>query len=338
LNWGTLLLEALAVGALLYLLLRRRGIVGQRKGQVQPLLAAVGRGQISYLKGSRTGPTVVLLHGFAADKEHWLPLVPLLEKHDYQVVVPDLPGFGANFREADVTYDAPALARQLRSFARAADLGVFHLVGHSIGATIAASYAYAFPIEVASLTLIEPLGLTSPSQSDFDRLLAQKRNPFLVGSAAAYDALVAFTTVRPPPINSALKKKRIETLSGDRPFYQAVWGSLVSGDRARLLDILLPEMKVRTLAVFGGSSRVVHQSAAKMLERRLEKHDSRVVVIPGAGHWLHLEKPQQLADELVAFFRARPQPTGERAAKQPAPEPPGSGAPASVDPPRPRAG
>jgi pimeloyl-ACP methyl ester carboxylesterase len=92
--------------------------------------------------------------------------------------------------------------------------------------------------------------------------------------------------------------------------------------------MLLPEMKTRTLAVFGGASRAVHPSVAKMLERRLEKHDSKVVVIPGAGHWLHLEKPQQLATELVAFFRARPQPTDERGARRAAAEPPGRGAPA----------
>lgn len=311
-SWTTLLLEALGVAVLVWLLLRYR----KSRAPLEAQLVAVGRGQISYLRGGRKGPTVVLLHGFAADKEHWLPLLPLLEKHDYQVIVPDLPGFGANFREADASYDAPALARQLRGFARAADLGMFHLVGHSIGATLAASYAYAFPVEVASLTLIEPLGLTSPSQSDLDRLLAQKRNPFLVGSVAAYDALLAFTTVKPPPMPSSLKKKRAETMAADRAFYQTVWGSLVAGERAGLLDMLLPELKVRTLAVFGGASRAVHPSTAKMLERRLEQHDSKVVSIPGAGHWLHLEKPQQLADVLVTFFRARPQPADERAARR----------------------
>lgn len=310
-SW-TLLLEFLGVAGLAWFLIRHR----RAKAPPEPQLVAIGRGQISYLRGKGKGPTVVLLHGFAADKEHWLPLMPLLEKHGYQVIAPDLPGFGANFREAEASYDAPALARQLRAFARAADLGMFHLVGHSIGATLAASYAYAFPVEVASLTLIEPLGLTSPSQSDLDRLLAQKRNPFLVGSVGAYDALLAFTTVKPPAMAGSLKKKRAETMAADRPFYQNVWASLVSGDRAGLLDMLLPELKVRTLALFGGASRAVHPSTAKMLERRLEQHDSKVTTIQGAGHWLHLEKPQQLAEELVAFFRARPQPAEDRAAKR----------------------
>jgi pimeloyl-ACP methyl ester carboxylesterase len=304
LNWPLLLLEGTGVAILVYVLLKRRGVFGKRKGAAEELLAAVGRGQMSYLKGSRKGPTVLLLHGFAADKEHWLPLLPLLEKHDYQVVAPDLPGFGANFRDAEGQYDAPALAKQLRAFARAADLGMFHLVGHSIGATIAASYAYAFPVEVASLTLIEPLGLTSPSQSDVDRLLAQKRNPFLVSSLATYDSLLALATVKPPPMTAQLKKKRADALAGDRAFYQNVWNTLVAGERAGLVDMLLPELKVRTLAVFGASSRVVHPSTAKMLERRLER-DSRVVVLPGCGHWLHLEKPAELVEELVAFFRAR---------------------------------
>ena len=323
-SW-TLLLEALGVAALAWWLLRYR----RSRKPLEAQIVAVGRGQISYLKGKGGGPTVVLLHGFAADKEHWLPLMPLLEKHGYQVFVPDLPGFGANFREAEANYEAPALARQLHGFVRAADIGVFHLVGHSVGATLAASYAYAFPIEVASLTLIEPLGLTSPSASDLDRLLAQKRNPFLVGSTAAYDALVAFATVKPVAMSGSVKRKRAEALAADRPFYQNVWASLVSGDRGRLLDMLLPEIKVRTLAVFGGASRAVHPSTAKMLERRLDKHDSKVVVLQGTGHWLHLEKPEQLANELVTFFRARPQPADERAPRRAAAEPADSGEPAA---------
>lgn len=300
------LAEAAAVVALLFVLYKRGtfGALGKGKPKIEERLVSVGRGQMSYLMGSRKGPTVLLLHGFAADKEHWLEVIPHLEAAGYQVVAPDLPGFGANFRDVTGQYDAASLARQIRTFARQADLGMFHLVGHSIGSIVAASYAYAFPVEVASLTLIEPLGLTAPGESDLDKSLAKKRNPFLVASPAAYDALLGFVAATPLQMNAKLKKKRAEALAADRGFYAEVWEKLMAGDRGNLLDLVLPELQVRTLAVFGAKSRVVHPMTAKMVEKRLEGKDARTLVLPGTGHWPLLEKPKELADALVAFFKS----------------------------------
>ena len=54
--------------------------------------------KLVWLEGGNTnGPAVVLLHGFAASKENWLPLLPLLSRH-YHLYVPDLPGWGESSR------------------------------------------------------------------------------------------------------------------------------------------------------------------------------------------------------------------------------------------------
>jgi pimeloyl-ACP methyl ester carboxylesterase len=71
-----------------------------------------------------------------------------------------------------------------------------------------------------------------------------------------------------------------------------------------VIDLLMPEIKTRTLAVFGGRSKVVLPITAKVIEKRLEEKDARVVVIPDSGHWPMVEQPQELAHELLAFFRA----------------------------------
>jgi abhydrolase domain-containing protein 6 len=305
LDWPLLLAQAAGVAALLYVLYRR-GTFGKLGGKpkIEERLVSVGRGQMAYLMGSKKGPTVLLLHGFAADKEHWLDVIPFLEAAGYQVVAPDLPGFGANFRDVQGQYDGTSLARQVRTFARQADLGMFHLVGHSIGAIVAASYAYAFPVEIASLTLIEPLGITVPVDSELDRQLAKGRNPFLVASPASYDALVSFATATPPAMPAKLRKKRGEALAHDRAFYDDMWSKLMRGERGKLLDLVLPELQVRTLAVFGAKSRAVHPMTAKMVDKRLEGKGAQTVVLPDCGHWPMLEKPRELAEALITFFRS----------------------------------
>ena len=304
-NW-LVVAEGAGVAALIYVLVKR-GTFKRGKGgaarKAEERVVAVGKGQISYLAAGpeKASSTVVLLHGFAADKEHWLDVIPLLAADGYQVIAPDLPGFGANFPDPDGQFDATSLAKQMRTFARQAGLVSFHLVGHSIGAIVAASYAYASPTDVATLTLIEPLGVTGPADSDFDRQLKSHRNPFLIGKVEQYDQLVAYTTATPPAMPAARKRRRAEGLAGHRPFYQLVWSKLLEGERGRILDLILPELKKRTLIVFGAKSKVVHPATGKMLELRMP--DARVGVIPDSGHWLMLEKPKDLADLLVAFFR-----------------------------------
>jgi pimeloyl-ACP methyl ester carboxylesterase len=301
-NW-LFVAEGAGVAALL-VVLAKRGFFkrGKGGGKIEERVVAVGKGQISYLVAGnkQASSTVVLLHGFAADKEHWLDVIPLLAADGHQVVAPDLPGFGANFPDPDGQFDAASLAKQMRTFARQAGLVSFHLVGHSIGAIIAASYAYAAPTEVASLTLIEPLGVSGPGESDFDRQLKNHRNPFLIGKAEGYDQLLAYATATPPAMQPARKRRRAEGLANNRPFYQLVWSKLLEGERGRLLDLLAPELKKRTLVVLGAKSKVVHQATGKMLELRMP--DARVGVIPDSGHWLTLEKPKELAELLIAFF------------------------------------
>ena len=68
----------------------------------------------------------------------------------------------------------------------------FHLVGHSVGGSIAAAVAYGASQEVASLTLIEPFGVRVPYQSKLDEILAQERNPMVIATPTAYDNLLGF--------------------------------------------------------------------------------------------------------------------------------------------------
>jgi pimeloyl-ACP methyl ester carboxylesterase len=48
------------------------------------------------------GPAVVLLRGFPDSSALWRHQIPVLTEAGYRVIVPDLRGFGASDRPADV--------------------------------------------------------------------------------------------------------------------------------------------------------------------------------------------------------------------------------------------
>ena len=134
-----------------------------RAGHLREAMAAklethsvqVGDTRWSYYEGGE-GPTIVLLHGFAGDKEVWLPVAALLTAH-FHLVIPDLPGWGESSRVAQGNYDVDAQAARLDAFVQALRLPRFMLAGHGTGATIAAAYAADQPQRVAGVALLDAI-------------------------------------------------------------------------------------------------------------------------------------------------------------------------------------
>jgi FAD/FMN-containing dehydrogenase/pimeloyl-ACP methyl ester carboxylesterase len=98
-----------------------------------------------------SGAPVVRLHGPAGNAAHWLRVLPELTR-THRVVAPDLPGHGATGPADDVVSWLRALIEQTCDAPAA-------LVGHALGAAIAARYAAAPGTRVERLVLVDPLGL-----------------------------------------------------------------------------------------------------------------------------------------------------------------------------------
>ncbi len=271
----------------------------------QKSLQAAGQ-DMWYLEGG-TRPDarpVLLLHGFAGDKENWNELGQLLINEGCHIVAPDLPGFGQNAKNPKLSYDVTTQTKRVRAFVNKSGLKSFHLVGHSVGGSIAAAIAYSAPQEVASLTLIEPFGVRVPYETELDKMLEQKRNPMVIATPMAYDNLRGFVFHQPPEISPALKKLRAEQAAENRVFNLKVWKESREGERANLLDLLLPEIKLKTLVVQGAQSNVVHPSTPGVVAAMMI--DARSAVIEDCGHFPMLEQPQATADQLLSFFKTIP--------------------------------
>lgn len=102
--------------------------------------------------GSRSAPTLLLLHGFAASSYMYRDVITALAD-TYHVIAPDLPSFGyteAPAREAyDYTFDN--LARTLGQFAEQLKLDHYALMVHDYGAPIGWRLASAHPERITAL-------------------------------------------------------------------------------------------------------------------------------------------------------------------------------------------
>lgn len=259
----------------------------------------VGDRDFWYLEGGAgQSLSVLLLHGFAGDKEQWLGVMPQLLVRGLRVIALDLPGCGQNDKDPEDDYDIMSQVKLVRGFAQRVGVKSAHLVGASMGGTVAAAFAYAAPDFARSLTMIEPFGLRVPRQSELDTMLEQGRNPLIIAAPAAYDNLVGFLCTQ--PLSDRFKRQRAERLAADRPVNMKIWNDVREGERAYLLDLLLPELEVRTLVIQGEKSKVVHPASVEVIRGMMK--NVRTVVIPDCGHLPMLEKPAETVQHLAAFL------------------------------------
>jgi len=102
------------------------------------------------------GPVLILLHG-ANGSMSLLPIVEQLSEN-YQVILPDHPGFGGTKR-AEWINTIPDLAYFYLDIFEAMDLNKIHLVGHSMGGWISAEIAIRDSHRIRSLTLVSSAGI-----------------------------------------------------------------------------------------------------------------------------------------------------------------------------------
>lgn len=121
---------------------------------------------VAYDSGNRKKPAIILLHGIAATSKTWDSLISKLDTVNNRVIAIDLLGFGDSIKPVDCDYSVDDHVIYLRKTIRKLKVKKpYKIVGHSMGAIIAAHYSSLFPFEVEKQFL-----LSLPLYSEDDRL------------------------------------------------------------------------------------------------------------------------------------------------------------------------
>jgi pimeloyl-ACP methyl ester carboxylesterase len=254
----------------------------------------VGKHSIVYLEGGR-GPSVLLLHGFGADKDNWNFFSRYLTKR-YRVIAPDLPGFGESSKIWSDQYHIAAQVERVHEFAKEIGLTKFHLVGNSMGGLIAGVYAATYPAEILTLCLLDPAGVES-EPSPFSLELEKGNNPLIVESVSDYDKLLDFTFAKRPSLPDPLKSYFAEIAVQRKDFYKKVFIEATPGNQ---LEAVMTRIRAKTLILWGDSDRVLSVSSAQVLQKGIRK--SKVIVLKNCGHMPMLEKPEETARHYLEFI------------------------------------
>ena len=108
---------------------------------------------IHYLDLNPRGfPCVMLLHGLGATCASWQLQTPALVEEGYRVVAPDMRGFGKSSYPGGKN-DPKIMANDISDLCDMLDLHELHVVGISLGGTVALEFTLANPATVRSLVI-----------------------------------------------------------------------------------------------------------------------------------------------------------------------------------------
>ena len=281
------------------LLLKGHAAWEAMNAQLETKSVQVGDTNWVYYEGGN-GPTIVLLHGFAANKEVWLKLAPMLTAH-FRVIIPDLPGWGESSRVPGASYNVDNQAARLSDFLDAVNAHHILLVGHSMGGAIAGVYAAEHPDNVGELALVDSLGLKF-KENDFAKEALAGTDPFIYNDRAGFQRATSLAFEHVPDIPGRFIDVFVNDNIKNQAFIESTFKELRDNSQALALQDRLDKLTMPVLGLWCHDDKIIDISALDALRDGLTHSPSiSTSVINGCNHMPQLEKPQQFAQILTNF-------------------------------------
>lgn len=274
--------------------------------------------KIHYLEwGERGAEPFFLIHGFLDHARSWQPFVGALEKQSRRpgwIVAPDCRGHGDSgwvgsggyYHFADYLWDLDRIIESL-------DVKRLTLMGHSMGGTIAFLYAGTFPEKIVKLVLVEGIGPQPAKFADapprMARWLAEVKalpQRKIVEYATPEKAAERLRRTNPklkPDLALELARSGMKRTAGGKwvwkfdPLHRTIAPQPFYSQQAieYFRRIACP-----VLLVHGADSRQTPRPDAE--ERLAAIGDRTIAEIENAGHMIHHDNPERLAQVVTDFL------------------------------------
>lgn len=270
--------------------------------------------------GSPDDPLALCLHGFPDTSATWRHLLPQLAEAGFHAVAPAMRGYAPTTVPADRRTDPDTLSADVNALHRA--LGGTRdavLIGHDWGAIAASRAAAAAPDRWRRLVTLAVPPESVLARARADR--AQARRSWYIGAALLPGAERAFTrrelarirklwrdwspgyTMRPADVDPLLATFAVPGVADAAlSYYRGFVAATVRG-RAMSRQVTLPPQP--HLLLHGRDDGCLGVEWAERADGRLPHPASRVEILDGVGHFLHLEAPDEIGGRIVDFVQPR---------------------------------
>ena len=246
---------------------------------------------------SGAGTPLVLLHAFPLDGRMWAPQVEALAG-SYQVIVPDLRGFGAARDQAAEEAGMDLLADDLLRLLDDRGLDRVVLGGLSLGGYVALAFLRHHADRVSGLVLLDTKATADGDQARGDRLKMAER-VLAEGNDFVPEVML------PKLLGETTREHRPEVVSEVAALIREQTPQAIAGAqrgmaaRAATTDVLA-SVKVPTLVVTGEEDALTGPEVGRDLAAGIP--GARFLLVEEAGHLVNVEQPEIVNEALLDFL------------------------------------
>lgn len=227
-----------------------------------------------YYKILGEGKPLLILHGWGSKKERWQTVAKLLSGRRFQVIIPDLPGFGES-DNPDGVWDFDDYVDLVDKFISSLNIDKFYLLGHSFGGNVAVKYGLKHPDKINKLFLAGAACIRKET--------IKKKGIYGVSKTFKFLSFIPY-----------LKRIFYRIIKSDyfqaRGIMKNIYLNVIKKD---LTDIL-QDVNVSTVIIWGEKDNITPLKNAYIINSKIR--NSQLEIIPKIGHNLHSECPGFLAD------------------------------------------
>lgn len=239
-------------------------------------------------------PAVLLLHGLGSAGADWLLQFEPLVQAGYRVLAPDLRGFGRSSWPGHTSVQA--MAGDVALLLRELGAAPAHVVGISMGGTVALQLALDQPDLVRRLALVNTFARLRP-QGLSGYLYFPLRIVLMYTLGMERQARLVAARIFPRPDQEELREQLIQRIlqADPRAYRAAMWALMRFNVEGRLGEIRVP-----TLVVTGDQDTTVPPAAQRRLVEGIP--GAQQVIIAGGGHGVIADSPDEFNRVLSSFL------------------------------------
>lgn len=228
------------------------------------------------------GEPFLILHGWGSASDRWVKEMEILSEKGFQVIVPDLPGFGSSDKLSRAWTDNDYV-KWFEEFTEKLEVKEFYLLGYSFGGALASKIAVKYPQRVKKVFLV--------AAAIIRRKTTQKNTSAMVAKIVKVFSFLPFYSVfRKAVYKFIIRKSDYIHTEG---IMKETYLNVISDD----VSFQLPFIRVPAVIIWGDKDKSVPIEDARLVNEKIK--NSKLVIIPGADHLLHKQLPELLSEKIL---------------------------------------